>query len=86
MAEIIKFEDIRRPALNKRTRKVTLTALALAMEYYTRIQPDEGFVTEARSSLLRYNSNLVCKVSEEVYIKVTEGMPASSAIEKLLYA
>lgn len=86
MAEIIEFKNISKPNLKERTNKVTLTALALAMEYYTRTVPDEAFVAEARTSLLRYNNNLVCLVSERVYLKVTKGMPASDAVEQLLFA
>lgn len=86
MVQIININDIPKPNLKERTRKVTLTALALAMEYYTRIDPDEAFVAEARTSLLRYNDNLVCKVSKRVYLKVTQDMPASTAVQQLLFA
>lgn len=85
MAEIIEFSSIPKPNLKVRTYKVTLTALALAMEYYTRVVSDPAFVAEARTSLLRYNTNLVCLVSENVHQKVTQGMPASDAVNKLLF-
>jgi len=85
MAKIVNYKDIPKPNLKERTYKVTLTALALAMEYYLRVEPDPAFVEEARSSLFRYNSRMVCLVSEKVYLKVTQGMPATSAVQQLLF-
>ena len=86
MADIINIKDIPKPELSKRTKRVTLTALALSMEYFTKVKPDPAFVAEARSSLLRHNrANLVCNVSLGVHKKETEDMPAVAAVEKLLY-
>lgn len=86
MNNVIKFNDIPRPDLSERTYKVTLTALSLAMEYYTKTSPDPTFVAEARTSLLRYSpGTLVCRVSQTVHDKVTEGMPAAEAVDSLLF-
>jgi len=85
MAEVINYKDIRKPNLKERTFKVTLTALALAMEYYLRVEPDPAFVQEARTSLFRHNSKMVCLVSERVYTRVTKNMPATEAVDQLLF-
>ena len=86
MAKIIQLNNNRKRESNGRTMKVTLTTLALAMEYYTKVVPDLPFVQEARLCLLTYDNDLVCLITPEMYVKVSENMPVNSAVKNLLYA
>lgn len=86
MVNVINITDIPKPNLKERTFKVSLTSLALAIEHHTLTQPDEKFVAEARSSLLRHNLRNVCTVSKYVHDRVMKDLPIEQAVNNLLYA
>lgn len=85
MGRVVAIKTAVKPNLEARTLKVTLTALALAMEYFTKTVPDPVFVKEAKSCLLRHDDDLVCLVTPEMYAKVSKDMPVAEAVKSLLY-
>jgi len=86
MADIVDIKDIPKPNLKERTFKVSLTSLALAIEHHTLTDPNDKFVSEARSSLLRHNMRNVCSVSQYVHDMVMKELPIERAVNELLYA
>lgn len=64
--------------------KMTLTTLALAIEYYTFIEPDSELVTTMEKALHR-QVDCVCLVSEETFTRVSEDLPLQEALAALLY-
>jgi len=71
---------------HNKTRKIRLTALALSIEYFTKIEKNEAFVKEGLKSLKSPNEGThYCIISEEMYAAIMK-MPLQSAVEKLLYA
>lgn len=86
MSNVVNIKDAPKSNLRERTFKVSLSALALAIEYYTEVAPDEKFVAEARSSLLRHDLKNVCCVSRHVHDKVMKDLPLEKAVKTLLYA
>ena len=76
-ASIIQFSKVRKPDLLSRTQKLSITALALAIEEYSY---DKNFCREARSSLRRHNNSNVCMVTPQVFQVVASQMDLESAI------
>ena len=64
--------------------KITITTLALAIEYYTFIEPDPEFVAIMEKALHR-RTDCVCLVSEETFTRVSEDLPLQEALAALLY-
>ena len=81
MGELIQMDARIPPSV-----RVTLCALALAVEYYTHIEPDPLFVMEARAAIRIHDDNLHCRVSKELAHRVVHKMPLDDAVKRLLYA
>ena len=86
MGIVVKIKKYISGKRTDRVRKVTATALSLAIEYY--LQPDTAdpvFVEDARSSLRRFDDKHVCFVTQYVFKKVMKDMPLEKAVKSLLY-
>jgi len=84
MGQVINLKDITGFDRSKRTVKVTLCSLALAIEYFTLVKPDKAFVKEARSCLRGHDTTNEVRVTESVKTKVMNETDFQDAIKKCL--
>lgn len=85
-AEIIKFDKRRHYDPSLRTFKLTIGALALAIDYFSRLEGEvnEEFCKEARSCMRTLGPDNKLKVSKGVHDMVMGHLPVQKAIDTCL--
>ena len=84
MADLIKFDTSLKYDTKLRTHKLTISALALATDYFSKERLDEDFCREARSCIRAVTPTNKVMVSKKVHDKVMQHLPVQEAIDTCL--